>query len=124
MTEQVTVEATYTPDDFFTGSTPVDTTEVTIKSGEDLAARTAVAVETATGKCVGYAKADVANYVGGIANYIIAYAADATGGDLVVQAYKAGTFNPDKVVVSGAANNLEKAAAFAGTPISLQTPQK
>ena len=39
-------------DNFFTGSEPVETTEITFATGQNLAAREAVAINTTTGKAV------------------------------------------------------------------------
>lgn len=121
MTTQVTVTDVYTPDNFFTGSKPVGTKEVVIKTGENIAAREVVALQTSTGKYITYAEGgtDGANVAVGIATYAV----DATAADVTAQIYNAGTFNPDALVFSGTPNAVQKAGLFVGTPISLQKPQ-
>jgi len=116
----VTTESS-TVDNFFTGSAPVETTEVAIKVGQNIAAREVIALETTTGKYVTYAEGG-ANGTG-TALFINAYAVDATAAETNAQVYKAGSFNPDALVFSGTPSAVQKAALFVGTPISLQTPQ-
>ncbi|SEQ48988.1 Bacteriophage lambda head decoration protein D [Amphritea atlantica] len=109
---------TYTPDTRFATSEPAYTTEITIASGEDLAALTPLGQLTATGEFVEWAPgaADGSE----VATRMTVAAVDATGGAVVTQAYKSGCFNTD-LVVWGAATALQKSLAFAGTPISVQT---
>lgn len=108
---------TYTPDNRLASSEPAHTTEITIASGEDLAALTPLGQLTASGEFVAWAPgaADGSQ----VATRMTVEAIDATGGAVVTQAYKSGCFNTDEVVW-GAATALQKALAFAGTPISVQ----
>ena len=110
-----------TVDNFFTGSEPVETTEVTFTTGQVLVAREVVAINTTTGQAVTYTEGGATGT--GVAVFITAYAVDATGADTAGQVYKKGTFNPDDIVWSGTPTQAQKDSAFAGTPISLQSAQ-
>lgn len=122
MTTMLSSTDSFSPDNFFTGSEPVETTEVEFKVGQNVAAREVIAIETATGQAVTFAEGGSGGAE--IAVYIAAYAVDATGASTKAQVYKAGSFNPDLLVFSGTPSDAQKAGMFAGTPISLQTPQK
>ena len=108
-------------DDFFTGSEPVTTKEITLKVGQNVVAREVLALETTTGFYVTYTEGGV-NGVG-VAATIAAYDIDATAAAVVAQGYKAGSFNPELLVFSGTPSDLQKSVLFLNTPISLQTPQ-
>lgn len=116
----VTTESN-TPLNKFSGSQPVNTKEVALKVGENIAAMEVVALESTTGKYVTYAEAG-ANGTN-IAVGISAYAVDATSAETNAQIYSAGSFNPDELVFSGTPSALQIANMFADSPIQLQTMQ-
>ena len=121
MAEQLTKTDALTREVFVTGSEPVETTEVVVASGLTIAAREVLAMNKSTGKVVKFdnAGSNGANQ----AVFIAPYAIDSTGGEVSTMVYKSGTFNPELIVWANAASDAVKASAFAGTPISLQTPQ-
>jgi hypothetical protein len=121
MTIQVTQTDSIVADDFFTGSKPVGTGEITVKVGQNIAAREVLALESTTGKYVTYTEGGADGT--GLAVAISAYAIDATAAEMKAQAYNAGEFNPDLLVFSGTPSDIQKAGLFVGSPISLQTPQ-
>lgn len=107
-------------DDWITGSDQPQTTQVTIASGEVIAARVPLGQVTATGKIVAWDPA--AEDGSQVACYLSVYAVDATGGDKQAQVTKSGTYNPDLVQWPGGTTAAQKLTAFVGTPISLQLP--
>lgn len=121
MATQVTETETFSAENWITGSGDVETTEVSIASGQNIEAKEALAINTTTGKVVTYAEAGANGTNNAV--YIAVHAVDATGGEEKAQVYKAGQFNPNEVVWSGTPTNAQKAVAFVGTPISLQEPQ-
>lgn len=110
----------YNYDDITSGSDQIATTQVTILSGQVLAANTPIGQVTATGKFVN----SVRTAVNGSQNptYITAVAIDATAADVQAQVYKAGTFDPEKLNWDASHTDVSKLTAFVGTPISLQSP--
>lgn len=108
-------------DDFFTGDMPVRTKDVALKIGQVVVAREVLALETTTGKYVTYTEGGTNGT--GVAAAIAAYDMDATAIESVVQAYSAGSFNPEKLVFSGTPTDLQKANLFVNSQIVLQTPQ-
>lgn len=121
MTEALYSSESTTKDNFFTGAGVVDTREISVKVGQNLAVREVVALETTSGLYVTYVGGG-ANGIG-VAVGIMPYAVDATAAETKAQMYSEGTFNPDLLVFSGAATDLHKANMFINSPISLQTPQ-
>lgn len=115
------VETPLTHDVWIVGNGQVETTTVTLKSGEDIAAREVLAVEVATGKVVTYDESATAGTGPEVAKYIAVYAVDATAGDVEAEVYKAGQFNEALAVWSGTPTALQKSNQFRGTPISLET---
>lgn len=114
------VETPLTHDVWIVGSGQVETTTVTIKSGQNIAALEVLAIEVATGKVVTYDETATAGDGPEVAKYIAVYAVDATGGDVEAEVYKAGQFNAALAVWSGTPTAIEKANQFRGTPISLE----
>lgn len=115
----MTIE-TNTNDVWETGSDEQVTTLGVVLSGEDLAARTPLGQVTASGKFVEWAPG--ASDGSETAVRLTAYAVDASAADESAQLIKSGTFNPNLVAWPSGTTDLQKALAFVGTPISLQSP--
>jgi len=123
MAEQLyNVETPITHSVWIVGNGQVETITATVKSGQDLAEREVVAIETASGELLTYAEGGSGGAE--VARYIAVYAVDATGGATTAEFYKAGQFNADLAVWSGTPTAAQKAVAFSDTPISLLTLDK
>lgn len=107
-------------DNWVTGSDSYQTTLATIASGQNLAEKTPLGQVAATGKLVAWSP--TAEDGSEVASYITAYAVDASAGEQQAQVIKSGTFNPEQVVWPAGTTEVQKLAAFVGTPISLQLP--
>lgn len=107
-------------DDWITGSQPYYTALGTVASGEDLLARTPLGQVTASGKYVTWNPA--ATDGSELATRLSVYAVDASLADKQAQLIAGGSFNPELVNWPGGVTAAQKLAAFAGTPISLQSP--
>lgn len=115
----MTVE-TYTPKTVVTGSDPTHTTATKVAAGHQLPALTPLALDTSTGE---FEPWDPAGSNGlKLATRLTATAVDTTAAAAEVQAWKTGTWNPDLVNWPAGTTDIQKAAAFIGTPISLQLP--
>lgn len=122
MAEQLFTSTSTTNDVLLSGSSDVNTVEAVVKTGQNIAKWEVVAMETATGKIVTFNEAGAGGAE--VALYIAAYAVDATAADKTAQFYASGTFNKDLVVFSGTPTDAQKAVAFTGSPILLQTLAK
>jgi len=107
-------------DNWVTGSDPIQTTEATIASGQNLPEKTPLGQISASGHLTAWdpEAADGSE----VAVAMTAYAVDATSAATKAQVIKSGTFNPEQVNWPEGATAAQKLAAFAGTPISLQPP--
>lgn len=107
-------------DNWVTGSDPIQTTEGTIASGQNLPAHTPLGQVTATGALTAWNPA--AENGSEVAVYMTSYAVNATAAATKAQVIKCGTFNPELVNWPEAVTAPQKLTAFVGTPISLQLP--
>ncbi|MCV6589449.1 MAG: head decoration protein [Marinobacterium sp.] len=110
----------YTPKTLVTGSDPTHTTATLIASGHQLPAMTPLALKTASGEFEPWnpAASDGTQH----ATRLTAAAVDTGAAPAEVQAWKTGTWNPHLVNWPAGTTDIQKAAAFVGTPISLQLP--
>lgn len=112
------VSEAYNYDDITSGSDEIATTNVTILSGQDLAAYTPIGQVTASGKFV---ECDPSASDGSEkAVYITAQAIDATTGGTQAQVFKSGTFDPTQLNWHTNFDATTMLLAFVGTPISTQ----
>lgn len=112
--------AEYTPEERFAGSGHIETTEVTIASGQNLDELTPIGLLAADGQAVAWnPDADPADG-SEIAVYVTNYAVDASGGAKKAQVYKAAPLNIEAVNWPDGTTDAQKANAFKGTPISVQ----
>lgn len=118
----MTLKATYEINQLKTGNDPVNTTEVVIASGQSLAEHVPLGLVTASGKYI--ESKSTANDGSQTPVYFTAYAVDASTGDQKAQVVKSGTFDPGALAWDASFTDEQKLAAFAGTPISLQTTDK
>lgn len=114
------METAYEYETFITGTDLVATTSAIVASGEVLAKRTPLGMETVSGKLKAFDP--TANDGTETAVYLSALPVDASAGDVQVPVYKSGTFDPDLVIWPDGVTDIQKAVAFVGTPISLQSP--
>lgn len=114
----MTVIAEYGYDTWETGSDGAQTTSGIVAAGQNLAARTPLGM--VDGKCVEWDP--TASNGAEVAVRMTVMAVDASGGDKPAPLIKSGTFNPELVNWPAGATGAQKAAAFVGTPISLQLP--
>lgn len=103
-----------------TGSDSAQTTLTSIGAGQTIAARTPLGQRASDGLFYVWNPAGVDGTEKAVR--IAAFDVDTTGGAKDVQAYKAGTFNPD-LVQWPTSTALEQSLTFVGSPISLQTPR-
>lgn len=111
---------TYTPDGLITGTMPVFSEPETYASGAAVAALTVVGRITASGKLKKAVKSasDGSQKPIGIAVADV----DASGADAVGPTYKAGCFDPGKLVIDASYTAEEVRVAFDGTPLRLRAP--
>lgn len=107
-------------DDWITGSQPYSTALGTVASGQDVPERTPLGQVTASGKFVAWDPAAVDGSQ--VATRLSLYAVDASLADKPAQMINGGSFNPALVNWPVGATAAQKLTAFAGTPISLQSP--
>jgi len=112
---------TYTPEQWITGSEPQHDSLGTVATGQTLAARTPMGQNKTTGAFHEWDPA--ANDGTEIAVRITPFAIDTTSGAATKALIKSGCFNPDLVAWPAGTTDVQKACAFVGTPISLQTPR-
>lgn len=112
--------AEYAPEERFAGSGHIETTEVTIASGQNLDELTPIGLLTASGEAVAWDPAADPADGSEQAAYVTNYAVDASGGAKKAQVYKAALLNIDKVNWPDGTTDAQKANAFKGTPISVQ----
>lgn len=111
--------AEFTPDERFAGSGHIETTEVTVKSGETLEEMTPIALDTASGEAVAWDPGGTGGAETAV--YVTNYAVDASGGARKAQVFKAAPLNIERVNWPEGATDAQKRNAFKGTPISVQT---
>ena len=84
----------FTPEDFITGNTPIQTIDVIVKSGAGVVPkRSVLGVIDADGKAILSLSAAIDGSE--LPRYVLVYEVDATAQDVNAQAYAAGCFNPD-----------------------------
>lgn len=116
----MTTVATYTPDNWETGTGDIETVSSPIAAGLVVPARTPMAFDAAAGNYVVWDEAGAGSL--GVAVRMTVIDIDTTGGAATHALYKAGTFNPALVNWPGSSSAAEREGAFVGTPISLQAP--
>ena len=111
---------TYVPESAFVGTMPVYSEPDTFASGAVVAARTVVGRITASKKLVKAVKTatDGSQKPVGIAVRDV----DASAADAVGPVYKAGAFDPTKLVIDPSFTADDVRLAFEGTPLFIRTP--
>ncbi len=114
----MSTEATYTPDERFAGTGHIETTEVTVASGQNLAELTPVGLLASSGEAVEWDPAGTGGAE--IAVYVTNYAVDASAAAKTAQVFKAAPLNIAALNWPDGTTAAQKANAFKGTPISVQ----
>jgi hypothetical protein len=107
---------TYDPSTIEIGGTVVESTKVTILSGQTLAAGSVLGRVTASGKYVlSLAAAEDGSEV--IQPVVAMHAVDASAGDVVADVWIAGKFDASKLVIGAGHAIADVRLAFLGTPM-------
>ena len=110
----------YVPENAIVGTMPVYSEPETFASGALVAARTVVGRVTATKKLVKAVKTATDGSQNPIG--IAVQAVDASTADAVGPVYKAGVFDPTKLVIDPSFTAEDVRLAFEGRPLFIRTP--
>lgn len=119
----MSLTGTFVGDNLIAGDFPIDTDEVTILSGEDLARGAVLGIVTASSK---YRECDTGASDGSeVPRKILARVTDASGGDITkVPVYNTGQFNDNVITLKGSTTVADVKELLRALCIFLKTPVK